>query len=191
MKNLKITIVLLAIFIVVPEMTVFGQDSDTPKKYDKVSAYKEDGFALVQLGSKVGLIDKSGKEVVPCKYDRINGTTIIYNNAYLSVYFVDGFVGVLLDGKWGYVAQDGNEITPMKYDEIRPFCDSMASVVYDRKRGYIDTSGKEVIPCRYDGAGDFDNGIASVQTGNKWIYIDKQGNEYATKKAAQKTVQKK
>ena len=170
--------------------SVIGAQQET-KKYDKVEAYKDDGFALVRLNNKVGLIDKNGKEVVPCIYDMIAGTIIIYKDGYMSGYFSDGLALAQKDNKYGFVDQNGKEVTPFKYVEARPVIEGMAPVQLELsgKWGYINQYGEEIIPFKYAGTSDFENGFASVSLdGKKWIYIDKEGNEYATKKAVQKAL---
>ena len=57
-----------------------------------------EGRAAVTNG-KVGYIDKSGKLVIPMKYD----------NPTLSSYFMDGLALVYLNGDWGYIDKEGNE----------------------------------------------------------------------------------
>ena len=41
---------------------------DFPSKYDVADGFSE-GLARVILNGKWGFIDKSGREVIPCKYD--------------------------------------------------------------------------------------------------------------------------
>jgi hypothetical protein len=188
MKRLASIIIFLAIFVVSPATETFGQSDTTTKKYDKVGAYKDDGFAKVTLNKKEGLIDKSGKEVIPCKYNQIYEVIVIYKNGHESCYFVEGFANANLDGKYGYINEKGKEITPFKYDKIEHFNNGRGKVKYDGKYGYIDENGKEVIPLKYDDANSFSYEIASVKLDDKLIYIDTQGNEYATKKAAKKAV---
>ena len=54
-----------------------------------------EGLAQVLLNGKWGYIDKTGKEVIPCKYD-------------WAWQFYEGFAQVSTKGKWGYVDKQGN-----------------------------------------------------------------------------------
>jgi hypothetical protein len=192
MKSIGNVIILLAVFIAVSQVKTFGQDSVPTKKYDRIEAYKYDGFALVILNQKQGLIDKNGEEFIPCKYDKIIGTTIMYTNVALSVFFVDGFVTAMLDNKYGFIDINGKEITPFKYSDARPFTNGMAAVEYNGKCGFINTNGEEVIPCKYEDSlyNTFEDGICPVTLDGKSIYIDEQGNEYRTRKEALKAIKK-
>ena len=62
--------------------------------------YKEcddfsEGLAVVKLNEKYGFIDKTGREVIPFKYDYIMDLK-------------DGLVAVQLNGKWNYINKRGN-----------------------------------------------------------------------------------
>jgi hypothetical protein len=62
------------------------------------------GFVAVALNDdKWEVIDKTGKEITPLKYDEV------YD-------FRDGFAMVRLNDKWGFIDTTGNVIIPLKYD---------------------------------------------------------------------------
>ena len=63
--------------------------------YEYVGEYS-DGLAMVMLNYKYGFIDKSGTEIIPCKYDWAEG-------------FSEGRAKVKLNGKQGYVNKSGVE----------------------------------------------------------------------------------
>lgn len=150
----------------------------------------------VKLNDKWGFIAKTGKEVIPFKYDSshsfseglapvqlnkkwgfINkaGEEIIpfkYDEAYP---FTDGLAGVRVNGKLGFIDGSGNEVIPLKYEEGKPFFEELAAVKLNGKFGFIDKRGKEVIPYKYDEVGmfGFNDGLASVRLNGKWGFIDK------------------
>ena len=67
-----------------------------------------DGLASVKLNGKWGFIDKTGKEIVPCKYDWVGS-------------FSELLTMVKLNGQWGYIDKTGKEICPIKYDYVYDF----------------------------------------------------------------------
>lgn len=67
-------------------------------KYDDGDSFSE-GLAWVTLNGKEGFIDKTGREVIPVKYDDI----------WCYAFKKEGFIGVKLNGKKGFVDLDGNE----------------------------------------------------------------------------------
>ena len=138
---------------------------------------KEDSprFKIFRKFKGYGYIDKTGKEVIPCRFYDTGG-------------FFEGLARVLLAdkwgfGKWGFIDKSGKEVIPFIYDGADDFCEGLACVELDYKWGVIDKSGKEVIPCKYDeydwnGDGHFHEGLAEVRLDDShWAWIDKKGKE--------------
>ncbi len=129
-------------------------------------------MAVVKKDGKCGYIDKTGKEVVECKYDDVYS-------------FSEGMAVVKKDGKYdydwkcGYIDKTGKEVVECKYDFASNFSEGMAIVRKDEKYGFIDKTGKEVVECQYDAAWDFAvGGLATrVEKDGKWGFIDKTGKE--------------
>ena len=131
--------------------------------YNDIYDFSE-GFARVKLNNKWGFVDKTGNEVIPCKYDWADD-------------FEEGLSKVRINDKWGYIDKTGREICPCKYSFITYFSEGLALVKLSGKYGFIDTSGKEVIPCKYEIASGFSEGLARVQLNDKWGFVDKIGRE--------------
>ena len=138
---------------------------------------KEDAprFKIFRKFKGYGYIDKTGKEVIPCRFYDTGG-------------FFEGLARVLLadkwgSGKWGFIDKSGKEVIPFIYDGADDFCEGLVEVSLDGKSGYIDKSGKEVIPCKYDNIryhepGYFSEGLAEVRLDDShWAWIDKKGKE--------------
>jgi ribosomal protein L7/L12 len=68
----------------------------------------------------LGLIDKTGREVIPCKYE--------YSN-YSEFEFSEGLAPAEFDSKCGYVDKTGHEVIPCKYYLAYSFCEGLAHVV--------------------------------------------------------------
>ena len=79
---------------------------------------------------KYGYIDKTGKEIVPPKYD-------------YAMDFSEGFASVRLNGKWGVIDKTGKEIIPLKYDYGWPFSEGVAAGSLNDKWGYIAVPGAQ------------------------------------------------
>lgn len=73
--------------------------------YDSVRDPKG-GYMLVKAYGKYGMIDSTGREVIPCQYDEITC---------MDTYFGAGYQIAVKDGKVGYVDLNGNETTEFKY----------------------------------------------------------------------------
>jgi hypothetical protein len=107
-------------------------------------------------------LDKTGKEVIPVKYNSI-------------VNFSEDLLKVNLEGKYGVLNRNGQEVIPIQYDEIGAYSNGLVPVKIANKFGFIDETGKTVIPIKYDAAGSFVNGFANVQLGETTGKIDTDG----------------
>ncbi|MEZ5038318.1 MAG: WG repeat-containing protein [Saprospiraceae bacterium] len=152
---------------------------------------------IVQCGQKWGLMENSGKELVPCEYD---GVQFLENteNKIIKVYkeepkyglidtlgelkvnatydeighFSEGRLAVKRQEMWGFVNVDGIEIIPCRFQEVQNFSDGWAAVKLGNKWGFIDRQGDVVIDFKYRRAGSFQDGLAWVYSKNKVGYID-------------------
>ena len=119
MKNILLYTLLLTATLtyaqgLLPEEKVKKESPAQPvqqtKKYDWKDEYYE-GLAMVKLDKKYGFIDKTGKEVIPIKYDNAWG-------------FSEGLANVRLNNKWGFIDKTGKEVIPIKYNYADRFSGS-------------------------------------------------------------------
>jgi len=123
---------------------------------------------------KLGFIDETGKEIIPCIYEATKG-------------FIDSMAIVRQNRKWGFLDKSGKEIIPFKYDDVvfvttldsnrlktNLFFNGLASVWREGKWGCVDQKGVEIIPCKYDDSVIFrEYGLAEVKSLGKCGLIDK------------------
>ena len=64
-------------------------------QFDSVSDFYK-GLARVKQDNKWGYIDKTGKEVIPCKYD-------------VAIFFSEGLARIKLNGEYSYIDKTGKE----------------------------------------------------------------------------------
>ena len=93
-------------------------------KYAYTSKFSK-GLADVTLNGKWGYIDKTGREIIPFKYD-------------MAYAFGEGLVAVCLNDKFGFVDKRGKEIIPLKYD-----CPSTVEVIDEQGNYPEDTEWKQ------------------------------------------------
>ena len=180
----------------------YGPDGDIaiPAKFDMADEFL-DGLALVMIGDKYGLIDKTGTAVIPAIYDdisygirgnfrdgltsvKLNGKWGLIDRTGVMVipaiydevaYFSEGLLAVCIDNKWGFVNAAGEPVIPVKYDDVFEFEDGYCSVKLNEKHGMIDTTGREVVPIIYDFVGGFHDGYFNMRVDGKWGYVDVMG----------------
>jgi len=107
------------------------------KKYSKVGrsySFQTDIFAVYENG-KMGFINESGKEIIPCKY---SGTEV----------FTEGLASVSLydseEGLYGFIDKEGNEVIPLKFKQsgVSSFENGLARASVRGKTVLIDHSGE-------------------------------------------------
>lgn len=137
----------------------------------------KDGYYKIELKDKFGLIDFTGKIILPIKYDEVN-------------YFEElkmFFAKVQESTEGGYFNASGNLIIPQKYKNLNLQKNGLIRFANEQGLyGFMNRSGKVVIEPEYTNAGDFaDNGLALVEYNcaeiakaaeTRIAYIDKNGN---------------
>ena len=120
-----------------------------------------EGFAVVELNNKIGLIDKFGNIFIPLVYDYASD-------------FSYGLAKVRLDNKNGFIDTNGNVVIPIIYDFAFCFYEGLAVVKLDNKFGFVDRTGNVAIPIIYDYALSFSKGLAEVRLNGEDFKINKQ-----------------
>ena len=133
-------------------------------KYENTSEVFSEGLVAVRLNNKWGFIDKTGKEIIPFKYD-------------FALIFREGLADVKLNNKWGFIDKTDQLVIPFKYDYTHYFSEGLAKVRLNNKWGFINKIDQVVIPIKYDKIGYFGEGLVNVKLNDKWGYIDKIGKE--------------
>lgn len=114
---------------------------------------------------KVGIINKTGEQLVDFLFDEIHP-------------FSEGKAAFHLHGRFGYLDTSGIILVRPLYDFANPFKENYAFVgiaednYYTAKWGFIDTTGKLVSNMNYQEVSNFSEGLAAVKFENKWGFID-------------------
>lgn len=136
-------------------------------KYDDVGLFIE-GLCVVKHKNKMGFIDKSGKVVIPIKYD------------WRPTNFRDGLAKVELNNKAGIIDKNGHEVVPIKYNMLNFYRDfngwDWIIVHLDGKVGSLDKNGQEILPLIYDEISPISNDLAVVYLNKKMGIVDIFGN---------------
>jgi len=138
--------------------------------YETADPFSGDGsVAKVSSGGKTGLIDKTGKVVLPLEYDGIEAAPWWQP--------APEFIMINAGGKWGLIDKSGKELISPRYDNMDIFTQDKVVVKSAGKFGVIAKTGEEVLPAEYDtiwGAwGEDEFGV--IQQGDKWGLVDREG----------------
>ena len=142
--------------------------------YDKIEAIQnydennniwyEDNILRVEKTGKYGVIDLSGKEILPCEYEEI---TAIPN--------IEDAIKIKKDGKYGVIDSTGNEILKIDYQNIEALGkDNKSGYIVqsaDGKFGIVNYSNSLVVDAQYDKIDKvYGNDLYVVERGGKQIW---------------------
>ncbi|MEC4048296.1 WG repeat-containing protein [Flavobacterium sp. SUN046] len=139
--------------------------------YDEISSFTDQpDYFRVKQKDLFGLIDKTGKFVLPMEYDEIG---LFYKDNLLG----EGLTTISKNGKYGYANLQGSIVIPMQFDSGDYFSDGLALVKLNNKQFFINTVGATVfvVPSKYHFVDSFSEGRARVSTNDHFGYIDKTG----------------
>ena len=103
-----------------------------------------EGLAWVcNKDGKFGYIDKTGKVVIPFRYEAAydDGAELFYQQPCYN--FHDGLARIWdkTTDKYGYIDHEGNEVFPCLFDTADDMSEGLAVVMLDGKYGFIDAKG--------------------------------------------------
>jgi len=130
--------------------------------YTKAEPITEFGFAIVKKGDYYGVINSSGKIVVPCEYSLIEHPRKPNQGLYNEFY-------VKKDGKYGILNKKAEFISDIIYDSLeRDYCGIKDStqVIFHAKRGnlfgVINEVGKILFPAEFEEINFFEGNYSSI-----------------------------
>ncbi len=107
-------------------------------RYSKLPLITE-GHAIVTENDKYGLVDVSGGNIIPLKYD-----AIAYN-VWNGRLFNENLLSVQMGGQWGFINKWGEVQIPFRYEKRSFFRKGYAIVQRDGKVYRINKHGKETL----------------------------------------------
>ena len=176
----------------------------TLKDAQQVSIFKE-GLASFKKADKYGFIDKTGKVVIPCKYDDVlffsdglcavavtkqiedstysewtyidaTGKTAINSVFEVAQNFNAGLAAVKRNGKWSWIDKKDKDVFGNDFQECQSFKDGFAAYKKEGFFGLINKSGKLILEPSYPVIGNFYQGLAMVSIGPETVgFIDTTG----------------
>lgn len=127
-----------------------------------------DELIMVCKDKKIGFIDQSGKEIVPCQYEDVEA----------GAFSKQGYAVLGKDGMYGMINTSGEEVVPFIYDYVMP-CYNTSDFIpayKDEKAGFINIAGEEGIPFCFDDTEEFSSdGYAPVSVNERWGAINTEG----------------
>lgn len=143
-----------------------------PPQFDEAYDFEKSGFAYVKKSKGAGLVDPTGRLVVPPIYVQVNYVEEIDRIIAFTMMSSPVYKFKILDN-------NGNPVVDKVFesDSLACFSHGLAPVKSLGVWGYIDRYGRWRIDPKFFGAGCFDDetGLAPAAVGGKWGYIDISG----------------
>ncbi|GIZ14698.1 WG repeat-containing protein [Capnocytophaga catalasegens] len=144
------------------------------KKYEPISIGVYDNadyrffhtYLIVDKGGFTGVMDKNGKEIVPCKYRIIN-----YD------YDLKAFKVINHGGAYGLYDGNGKMHLPLEYDYIGHKAGNVIYRDYEGKAGVYNLTKGHIIPCKYEWYDTFYSYILAKHENGKLLWFDGDGKQ--------------
>ncbi len=102
--------------------------------------YDEDNKFIVKSKGKYGIIDITGKEIIPNEFDEISNWVEYGPEAHF----------VTKNKKMGMYSRDGKQLIPPIYEKLQYITNNLIIVSQNKKFGIVNISNKIVIPLEYE-----------------------------------------
>lgn len=154
----------------------------------------ENNTYTVKKDEKVGVIDSTGKTIVPFEYDGINvkgGNYHVEKKPLNGVIKPDGSVlipveydsitikgdqyEVVKNGKQGILASAGTVVIPAEYDKISVLEDGRYEVAKDGNIGILASDGSSIVSVSYSTIEELDDGRYLVSSNRNFGIVDDKG----------------
>ena len=135
--------------------------------------YATRGHIVVRKDGKYGVIDTTGRVVVPLKY----------SGDYMFIDLKEPilYISSYSDEKYTEHLVRFNGDTIISGEDVWYMTDGVVKVCRDKLYGLYDTTGREIVKCQYDIFSLYpNNGLYSVRKGGHWKLIDLKGKEHFT-----------
>lgn len=135
--------------------------------FDVAGDFKN-GFAIVSLNEKFGLLNSAGKYAIEPEYEEL-------------IYISTNLLKASKNGKWGVITDHGKIVLPFEYDAIGEFSQHLALIAQNGKCGYVNEKGEIAIPMKFAytpsllNTGQFNGGYVLMKVKTKHQVIDTLG----------------
>ena len=144
-----------------------------PPQFEDASEFA-DGVAAIQIEGKWGLIDSSGKVIVPPTFDFIGEQPANFD----AQAFRQGLAPARKGTDWGYIRTDGTWAIAPSFASATKFNEDLAWVRYTGQSTWslIDTKGQLVAHTKFEAVLPFFEGLAAVLPQNQgWGFCGRDG----------------
>lgn len=144
----------------------------TKFEFDDAEGFDGCEYAFVGKNDRCGLIDTSGKIIIPIKYDDLDFLEVQNGEEFSNT----NLLIVNKNDKEGIIDLKNKTIVPIKYDGLDGLeSNGLIRATIGDKWGYINRKGEVIIDIKYEAADDFEEGIGFVKKNGKWGAVNTKG----------------
>lgn len=163
------------------------------QKYLHIDLFQNGWARVMDPQCRFGIIDGSGKAIIPCIYDSLEhtkgrlikatlGASTLYwlqhQNVLISLQYEgirlvrDSFIAVSTMGKCGVITAKGEGLILMRFDELQPIGKRYWLARNEGKYGLLDERGRELLPTAYDDLRLWRDRLFIVRQNQKYFLTD-------------------
>lgn len=148
-------------FLVIVLALKMNAQTEMSARYDHIGTFHH-GYAIVELNTKKGLIDSTGKEVIKPEWDNLTG------------FGKDGIGYARKNLLVGLITREGKLLADPIYTRIGNFRNGRAVVTKDNLKGIIDISGKIIVEPKYQKLEVEEGGVIRATVDGKEVLLKTQ-----------------
>lgn len=138
-------------------LNCFSQ-TEISARYDHIGSFRN-GYAVVELNGKKGMINAEGKETIKPEWDNLTG------------FGSDGVGYARRDYLVGLITREGKILAEPVYTRIGNFKDGRAVITKNYLKGIIDISGKVIIEPKYQKLDVEEGGLIRATINGKEVLL--------------------
>ncbi len=123
-------------------------------------------YAKAKLKDKFGIIDGSGKWIIPASYSNLGN--------------ISSLISFEKGKKWGFIDLTNKIILKPTFDEATSILDGTSFVLVNGKQGVINAKGEFIIPAEFDEIKRFEQQYFLVSKNELWGLFSSNGNVIVT-----------
>jgi len=169
--------------------------------YNAIGEFKHFGYAVMQRGDGVGLLDQNVNEVISPIYEDVkvldqdliavmdqgewmvinSDEKVVLEKGYSRVHVWEGeYLAFLRDNKWGLASKDGTLLSPPAYEGLKLIDNQYFETQVEGKIGLLSPDGVVILKPNYKEVKIIHDDLFLFKDGRRWGGVDGTGRELFT-----------
>lgn len=166
--------------------------------YEVIGEFDRYGYAVMQKNGMVGLIDRSGRELIPARYKELKvldstfvavventewkvtdhyGQTVVPEGYEEIEVWNRSFIAFKKNNRWGVVRQNGEVLVQPAYDEVLLEPDRYFIIRQGEYIGLVSLDGQPILDCQSTEVKSFNESLIFYRVNEKWGAVNHLGEK--------------